>query len=69
VSLTEIQEARARVEAQEAGDGHSRAVGVCKVVTPMRWHHDADSGAAYNTLPGPACPRVRSARAYSCGRT
>ena len=54
VSLKEIQEARARVEALETGDAHStRAVGVCKVVTPLRYFHEPGSGAAYNILPGP----------------
>jgi hypothetical protein len=24
------------------------------VVTPLRWHHEAGSGAAYNTLPAHA---------------
>jgi hypothetical protein len=54
VSLKEIQEARARVEALETGDAHpTRAVGVCKVVTPLRYFHEPGSGAAYNILPGP----------------
>ena len=54
VSLSDIAAARKRVEEQESGETLSRAVGVCKVVTPMRYHHDPDSGAGYNTLPGHA---------------
>lgn len=53
-SLKEIEAGRAQVQAQETADAHStRAVGVCKVVTPLRYFHEPGSGAAYNILPGP----------------
>jgi len=54
VSLDEIARARQKVQEQESTETVGRAVGVCKVVTPMRWNHEAGSGAAYNTLPGHA---------------
>jgi len=54
VDLGEIAAARLQVEESDKIETGSRAVGVCKVVTPMRYHHQVGDGAAYNTLPGHA---------------
>lgn len=53
VTLEEITEMRATVEGRESLSeaAGGRAVGVCKVVTPFRWSHEAGDGP-YNTLPG-----------------
>ena len=49
----DIVEMRALVEERESLSESSgeRAVGVCKVITPFRWSHEAGHGP-YNTLPG-----------------
>ena len=72
--MGQIAEAQIAVERREAEDavlgrvagvgvGGGRAVGACRVLTPSRWTHEANSGAAYNQLPGHAViiPRVGAA--------
>jgi hypothetical protein len=72
--MDQIEEAQIAVERREAEDavlgrvagvgvGSGRAVGACRVLTPSRWTHEANSGAAYNQLPGHAViiPRVGGA--------
>jgi hypothetical protein len=80
--MDQIEEALIIVERREAEDavlgrvagvgvGSGRAVGVCRVLTPSRWTHEANSGAAYNQLPGHAViiPRVGGAAAGAAGVT
>lgn len=53
VSLAEIAQARKVVESKESEfENQGRIVGVCKVVTPFRWSHEAGAGQGYNILPG-----------------
>ncbi len=74
--MGQIEDAQVAVERREAEDavlgrvagvgaGSGRAVGACRVMTPSRWTHEANSGAAYNQLPGHAViiPRVGGAAA------
>jgi hypothetical protein len=55
VTADEIRDMREIVMGREdIGESVAgRAVGVCKVVTPFRWAHEAGDGPTpYNTLPG-----------------
>jgi hypothetical protein len=78
--MDQIEDAQIAVERREAEDavlgrvtgggiGSGRAVGVCRVLTPSRWTHEANSGAAYNQLPGHAViiPRVAGAASTAEG--
>ncbi len=80
--MDQIVEAQIAVERREAEDavlgrvagvgvGSGRAVGACRVLTPSRWTHEANSGAAYNQLPGHAViiPRVGAAAAGAAAVT